>query len=232
MDKLKLFLKTHKEEFTLNIREGLIKTTNRGKSIDILKKKFPQIKWVLATNNNSFNLVSTKLNFDLEEVIKYINNLGWFPSVMSYKDKENNQYRNLKFDLQVLENWFENLKWLVINFEAKYDFKIEKKFDTLYHITPLKNYEKIKKIGLSPKSRSKKSYHPERVYLGKNIEDTIELGDLFYQTTGENEWVLLEVKVENLPYIKFYQDPNFSPGLYTLNNIPPSNIKKIKTLKY
>ena len=52
----------------------------------------------------------------------------------------------------------------------------------LYQITPTVNVDKILKIGLVPKSRSKASYHPDRVFLSKSLEDIEELGRMFYQS--------------------------------------------------
>ena len=43
MDLLKILLEVYKEEYDLNLKEGLIKTTNIGKTINLLKKYFPDV---------------------------------------------------------------------------------------------------------------------------------------------------------------------------------------------
>ena len=90
---------------------------------------------------------------------------------------------------------------------------------------------KISKIGLCPKSQSKKSSHPERVYLTYNIDEAEYLiQQLFAHNTQEykykNEYSVLETKISH--NIKLFRDTNYPYGIYTLNNIPPQDIKEIK----
>ena len=40
MKLLKILLDTHKEEYDLNLKEGLIKSTELGKTVGILKRNF------------------------------------------------------------------------------------------------------------------------------------------------------------------------------------------------
>ncbi len=40
MKLLKILLEVYKEEYELNLQEGLIKTTNIGKTLNILEKKY------------------------------------------------------------------------------------------------------------------------------------------------------------------------------------------------
>ena len=84
-----------------------------------------------------------------------------------------------------------------------------------------------------PKSRSKKAYHPERVYLGKDEKTTSNLAPQFYQLSGTKEWVLLKIDTNAVPgdYLKLYYDSAFKYGYYTLNNIPPQAIEKIKNIE-
>lgn len=222
---LKKLLEIYEEEFKLNLEEGLIKTTNLGQTLSILKKGYSN-KYNFSSNQdgNSFNIQSFNIDLNnIEELIKKSNTLGWFPSWL-----ETDEYKG-KWNPNILKNSKEIEK---LRFEAKYDFKIDKIPDILYHLAPEKNWEKISKLGLLPKSRSKASYHPERVYLTQDEKSAKSLAELFYQKTGEKEYALIKIETTLIPdYFKLYKDPNFKNGYYTMNNIPPNVIEKINTIK-
>jgi hypothetical protein len=224
MKLLNLLLEIYKEEYDLNLKEGLIKTTNIGKTLNILEKKYSS-KFIFTKSKNSFYIktFNTDINTLLNGIIKDANNLGWFPSFMEteeYTGKWNEKYFK-KGEIK-------------LRFEAKFDEEIVEKIpQVLYHITPTQNVDKILSIGLVPKSRSKASYHPDRVYLSKDLEDIENLGEMFYQKTGIKDWTILKIDTNMVPgsYLKLYTDPNYKQGYYTLNNIPPQAIEKIKDIQ-
>ena len=223
MKLLKILLKAYKEEYDLNLQEGLIKTTNIGKTLNILEKKYSS-KFIFTKSKNSFYIktFSTDINTLLNGIIKDANNLGWFPSFMETEDHTG------KWD----EKYFKKGE-IKLRFEAKFDEEIVEKIpEILYHITPTQNADKILKIGLVPKSRSKASYHPDRVYLSKDLEDIENLGEMFYQKTRIKNWTILKIDTNMVPgdYLRLYTDPNYEQGYYTLNNIPPQAIEKIKEI--
>jgi hypothetical protein len=225
MKLLKVLLEIYKEEYNLNLTEGLIKTTNVGKTLNILEKKYSS-KFIFSKSKNSFSIktFSTDINTLNNGIIKDANNLGWFPSYI-----ETEEYTG-KWN----EKYFKEGE-IKLRFEAKFDEEIVENIpDILYHITPTQNADKILKIGLVPKSRSKASYHPDRVYLSKDLEDIENLGEMFYQKTGVKDWSILKIKTDMIPgdYLKLYTDPNYINGYYTLNNIPPQAIEKVKDIKY
>ena len=53
MKLLKILLETYKEEYELNLQEGLIKTTNIGKTLNILQKAFPDL-YIRKMKSNTF----------------------------------------------------------------------------------------------------------------------------------------------------------------------------------
>lgn len=223
MKLLDMLLETYKEEYELNLKEGLIKTTNIGKTLNLLKSSF-NFKFEYQRDNNTFEVTFHQIDkSNLDKFLKYANNLGWFPSYITtslYKGKwDENVYSN---DLSK------------IRFEAKFDEEIVEKIpDFLYHITPTQNANKILNVGLVPKSRSKASYHPERVYLGKSIEGVEKLAPQMYQRTGDLSFTILKIDTNMVPggYLRLYTDPNYSKeAYYTLNNIPPQVIEKIKEI--
>ena len=225
MKLLNILLEVYKEEYELNLKEGLIKTTNIGKTLNILEKKYSS-KFIFTKSKNSFYIktFSTDINTLLNSIIKDADNLGWFPSFM-----ETEEYTG-KWN----EKYFKEGE-IKLRFEAKFDEEIVEKIpEILYHITPTQNSYKILKIGLVPKSRSKASYHPDRVYLSKDLEDIENLGEMFYQKTGIKDWSILKIETDFVPgnYLRLYIDPNYTQGYYTLNNIPPQAIEKVKDINY
>jgi hypothetical protein len=223
MKLLDILLETYKEEYQLNLKEGLIKTTNIGKTINLLKSSF-DFGFEYQRDNNTFEVTFHQINKNtLNKFLKYINNLGWFPSYITtplYKGKwEENKYNE---DLSK------------IRFEAKFDEEVVENIPSiLYHITPTQNVNKILNIGLVPKSRSKASYHPDRVYLGRSIRGMGKLAPQMYQRTGDLNFTILKIDTNMVPggYLRLYTDPNYSKeAYYTLNNIPPQAIEKIKDI--
>jgi hypothetical protein len=224
MKLLDILLETYKEEYKLNLKEGLIKTTNIGKTLNILEKKYSS-KFIFNKLKNSFyiNTFHTDINTLLNGIIKDANTLGWFPSFIETEDYIG------KWD----EKYFKEGE-IKLRFEAKFDEEVVENIPSiLYHITPTQNANKILSIGLVPKSRSKASYHPDRVYLSKNLKDIENLGGMFYQKTGIKDWMILKIDTNMVPgdYLKLYTDPNYEHGYYTLNNIPPQAIEKVKDIK-
>jgi hypothetical protein len=224
MKLLNILLETYKEEYKLNLKEGLIKTTNIGKTLNILEKKYSS-KFIFNKLKNSFyiNTFHTDINTLLNGIIKDANTLGWFPSFIETEDYIG------KWD----EKYFKEGE-IKLRFEAKFDEEVVENIPSiLYHITPSQNANKILSIGLVPKSRSKASYHPDRVYLSKNLKDIENLGEMFYQKTGIKDWMILKIDTNMVPgdYLKLYTDPNYEHGYYTLNNIPPQAIEKVKDIK-
>jgi hypothetical protein len=237
MKLLKLLLETYKEEYELNLKEGLIKTAPIGQSVSILKKQFPSWIFQYEKGNKDFTIEILKIKDGIqpeyfEKLLPLLNNLGWFISYMEIYGSDTAVKD--RYNEKIVKSAFQNEKIhsIYLACEAKFDQKVNKIPEYLYHVTPLSNWEKIKTIGLVPKSRSKRSFHPERVYLGKNEDTTIRLAPLFYQTTGLNQWVLLKIDTSLIPgdYFRLYYDPNFKYGYYTLNNIPPQAIEKIEKI--
>jgi len=224
MKLLNLLLKIYKEEYDLNLKEGLIKTTNIGKTINLLRASF-DFGFEYQRDDNTFEVTFHQINKNiLDNFLKYVNNLGWFPSYIStpaYKGK----WRENTYDDYLSK----------IRFEAKFDEEIVEKIpQILYHITPTQNVNKILKIGLVPKSRSKVSYHPERIYLGKSIGGIEKLAPQMNLRTGDKNFTILKINTDLIPgeYLRLYTDPNYNKeAFYTLNNIPPQAIEKIKDIQ-
>jgi len=196
------------------INEGLIQSLSMNDAFDILNKNLsPDIYvlnpifvggLILRVNPKSKKMekgVLTKLN-QIEQILKQI---GWYIASKNYK----------KFNYKK-----------EITIEPKFDIKISKKNIplVLYHITDEKYVEKIKKKGILPRSHSKITYHPERVYLCTS-GSMDWLANEFYKYWGI-EPVVFSIDMEKLN-IDLYMDRNMQTAFYTTDSIPPTAIKGV-----
>jgi hypothetical protein len=212
----------HKEEF--QIYEGLILSHPLYRVENILKSRF-HIK--VNYKDNKFNLTHIfNLNYieakrELDDILQITNNLGWFPSYMS--SMSNQKFKESKFSIEDFEKFITD-SFISINFsfEAKYDISEERYPRILYHVCDAIHVDKILKQGLVPRSRSKKAFHPERVYLVKTLDNAYEMGTELNRNNTNKEWAILEIDTATLDYLKLFRDPNYiNKGFYTLNNISP-----------
>lgn len=227
------------------IKEGLIKT----QPADVVLRKviFLPNNLIYGINHTkSDNLIHFEILFfnKLSEVSKtfdaiesyFINMMGWFPSIMKI------------ISLSGMENEIQyNRDYLIknINFISKVNIIFESKFDTesnipdkLYHLS-IKEFEKsILKSGISPKSKSKISYHDNRIYVCKTIlgcKSLIANMKMIYnqqrwsnpKSKIDDRWIIWEIDTDGLD-IELYTDPNYIGGYYLLKNIPTNNIKIVE----
>jgi hypothetical protein len=230
----------YKPEF--EIYEGLITSYPLYSVERILKDKY-EIK--CDYNKNAFSLRflfsenKSKAKQEINNILQITNNLGWFPSfISSYSDDQH--FKKDKWDSKfaAFDNFIsERFLNILFSFEAKYDIVVDKYPRVLYHVCPANSINKILKNGLSPKSRSKKAFHPERVYLFFHIQDAYEFAYKLSVFENINDIGILKVDTATIEYylrlfrrpneakkpkLKLYKDPNYSnKALYTLNHITP-----------
>ena len=107
-----------------------------------------------------------------------------------------------------------------------------------YHITPDIYIDTIMQTGLTPRTESKLSPHPERVYLLLNPEDTFKgLALSLWKASPYQERVknyhVLEVDLTQLPEHRFFIDEESLltyVGIYTTQAIPANALTVIQTI--
>lgn len=157
-----------------------------------------------------------------------MNACGWFPSYMIIDGDRFYKGRYLDPKNLLVGN-----STIQVRYEAKYDVEIDTEQDYYYHATQSNRVPKILKTGLSPKSSSKQSTHPDRVYLAKTIRDCEDLSKKLLPFLKGNEMTILRIDVKILGgKVKFFRDPNYSQGVYTLRNIPNYSIEVVKTITH
>ena len=173
-----------------------------------------------------FKIIDGKHDINkINNYIKYVNVLGYFVSQLKilYNNDNDNKYIDYKSLSDVKD--FENIKDLWLILEAKFDKVNENEVDFIYHVTETKNLDKIKAQGLVPRSKSKKSYHPERIYVVINIDNLTEIISQFEHNNPNTKYTTLKIDYKLAGKPKLYNDPNYLTfGYYILDNIKPSAI--------
>ena len=188
------------------ITEGLIKTYPIDKSVDIIKRRFPNVD---VTTEEDGEIVVSNLTDKLSVYNILFTNLGYFISLVDIDNKWN----------KVVD---------AVILEPKYDIKV-KVPKNLYHASPLKYKDKILKNGLVLKSLSKVSLHPDRIYLTDDImtckmfASNLPKDKLPFYQDGYCIYSIDVSYIDNL-----YSDINIrKSGYYIDYNIPPNAIKLV-----
>lgn len=162
------------------IYEGLIFTHNILASIVMIKSEWPKllVRWNKPTHKYDGNNFYIKILFDeipttdIEKIFVKINAFGWFVSEVEFLNNKKiiahekiDNYKDIILKLAKLEE----VNNIELHLEAKFNILINREDaafpDFFYNACPKVYEEKIKKYGLFPKSHSKLTKHPERIYL-------------------------------------------------------------------
>lgn len=218
-------------EFVQQLKEGLITTHDITKYSHLITDYLYQIGIKHSINIISkfqFQLTIDTNNIDLVEVINHLSyTIGYFPSY--YWITLNNGMKNGFSEISILPV---NTKNVQIQYEGKYEDGLYTNNvicpDKLYHLSPQENKESILKKGVYPKSKKRKSNHPERIYLFDNINDYKVLLKTLKFTDKENKkYILLEIDC-TVDKLFLHTDPNYLLGYFTYDNINPKNIIILK----
>jgi hypothetical protein len=174
-------------------------------------------------NSNVFN-INFVLNKNNKERYDKLNNFlnhkcGWFHSASIAGG------RVMKNNLGFLK---EESGIISLQYESKFDIRVDNVPSKLYHLTTIEKLDKILRVGLTPKSSTKFFSFDDRIYFSRTVKSLIDFSFKKFQITKKNLFVVLEIDGDNLPHgMRFFRDPNFFNGLYTLENIKPKDIKPI-----
>lgn len=244
--KSKFELLTLFEQFVIDkncLNEGFIKSYNAGAVIKSLIKQFnlstDENQWKdgnaegFISMDNARQRPKNLLQRIGKELCEPVNDEIVVITIYSY----NNDFPKLKEFMTACGWFFSYEDWndevYEISFEKHFQESVNDFYngDTLYHLTPKSRVRKIMTIGLTPKTCSKKSYHPERIYLFTKELSQDELYNWIFQFSEcENEktikqgYVVLKIDRSKCPNIKIFADPNLDGGVFTVDNIPPTAI--------
>lgn len=232
-------MQQHVPNFEKYFNEGLIKTVDNDKTVDILQRALQNWKIErdrystefsnLYLNIDSFDISKKKFSKDIDKIVKLSNVLGWYISfiLIDGEPYDNFSKKQILKDFKWVRN-SPNISTVGVKLAKKFDMEVSiPRF--VYHATPEKRWNKIKKIGLIPKSlkqsKNASGYSP-RVYLAPETEAYMYASD-FEERYNEGNWMILEIDTKKVPNMKLHKDPEFQDGThwYTTDNIPPLAIK-------
>ena len=244
------------KDYTEAINEGLIKThdpkvvlnttlhrlINFNVNGELIKSNANDKIKITISDINKLNFIEIETIFDvLSENI--VNLGGFFTSLIEVENLHNNK-NIIKVDLYDVipnKNYYKNIE---IVYESKFN-KVETDIpDKLYHLSIVEYENKILKSGLIPKTKSKLSEHSDRIYLCKSIDECnklIKQMDRFYDMEKDQNMyvvnkkkykkdtrpVIFEIDNSNNIINNLYIDPNYIGGYFSIDCIPPENIKII-----
>jgi len=197
----------------LTLSEGLIMTHPINKSVDIIKKRFPNLNISIEKDGEIY--IDGYMS-ELKNYIPLFNNLGYFISTYTINGRD------------WLKKLDDDIKPLALYLEPKYDIKISEIPNILYHSSPIKFRDKILKIGFIPKTGNKLSKHPDRIYLTDDINTAFYFGQNIKKEQGEGFCIW---QIDGKCIVNLYSDINLREnGYYTLGNISPKCFKLIKEI--
>lgn len=226
---------------TINaVYEGLISSAEAGLVVGKVKQLYPTIsvhreqdsvnktyKVVIAIPNSAAFTV-TQFN----QLSTLINNLGWFFAWQRIITDEVDQGSKINMQ-QIFDQLHNDYITIELSLESKYDTKLTKIPDTLYHATPTKNANKVMRIGLVPSSKNNQLAFPDRIYLAERESNLVQiLIPALAAASNISNWTVFKVNYLDkiVPPLRLFKDPNYNLGYYTLTNISPHNLERIKDI--
>jgi len=210
-----------------SFNEGLITSYSYHKIKELIENKLNQynLKYEIELTSNNIYL---KLNLNdknkqlFNDLISILNVTGYY---ISNWNQDNSVLKSKKLTLIDFLNT-KNVIELYLN--KKYDFEDNSIKTILYHVTTKEKYDKIKKIGLTPKTNNILENHSDRIYLFDNLDECYEYIKIKRKTTT-NDYIILRIDLRLIDKIKLYLDPKyelFDGAYYTYDNIEPFAIEK------
>ena len=213
------------------LKEFVTQTINFQKTKSEFDKRFSSYDISLYPDDSIENqiIIEFRDKNKFEEINKFFDSFGYFPSYISNIGKFNKE----NLEKAKFKNYF------AIRYESKYDKEVKDiKQNLLIHLIPDIYWKHVKLKGLTPKTKSKISTHPERIYFllpPLSNDDLEEIAITLYNTASQGEkkyiekYYVLYIDINELKdNTKFYEDPNFFMGsgaVWTYKNIPPKYIE-------
>lgn len=244
-------MKTYKE-YIDDLNESRNYTHGIGKTTAILRKWLSAYSLEYKIHNNeksgdfqlyiynNGNFTQRKFNI----IITMAENMGYFPSTINIDDrdlfldyKEYCNFKNIisndKKDIDYINFLksltFDDFNEIYFQFECYQDSDIKEEDlpKQLYHVCRTSDVDDILKNGFIPKSKSKISFHPNRVYFSTTLKGAESIIDQF-KDMEDVDYTVLKLNIDEgmKNYLKLKKDPNFDDGYYTNQNISPYYISK------
>jgi hypothetical protein len=175
----------------------------------------------------------------MDKVLYVFEKIGWFPALLNYEYGKwdppagpgGHGVGKKKGEIKDMKNIVlpKDTRYLHFVLDPYFDDEVQPEDRTFYHATKKENVERIMKQGLLPKSHSKRTYYPQRIFLANNLKG-VEF--ILPQLKGEEkgEYVILKVTVPK--NIGIFTDTRYKGyGVYILDPIGPENIELMEPSK-
>ena len=194
-----------------------------GDRIEIVNRKF-------GSYGSTFDIIVDNLDQELlDKINQFMNSKGWFPTNVGFSGLKGRIYsQNVKDYLGEDE--------VQITYEADSPETTKVGQTKAYHVIPDIYFNKMNQEGLIPKSESKLSNHPDRVYLYRNQDEHKSLVWALWNSLSKEKqekikkYYVLEIDLTQLPNHEFFNDPQAMANygaIYTNKPIPRTAIKVI-----
>jgi hypothetical protein len=235
----KLFEELYKKyEDEFRIYESLTFSSPLNKVTQILHRHNIDIE--PNYNDNDFYIIFTSKNLylkDLRNFLHLITNMGWYPHMYTLDNDEFIFYKKEYEHEEAIKRFMNHISStsfsaLIMHCDAHYSISATIINNKLYHVTKTVHVDKILKIGLCPRNKMKKTYHPKRVYFCLKDEYCDDMAKRMYELDANKdpEYTVLEIDTSFIKfYLRVFKDSHYSEnGVWTFNNINPKyiNIKR------
>jgi predicted RNA-binding protein with PUA domain len=181
-------------------------------------------------SDSSFDIIFDNLDQEiLNKINEFMGKKGWFPANIGFSGMKGRIYsQNFKDYLGDDD--------VQITYEAHSPDEIKITQTKAYHVTPDIFFNKINQEGLIPKSESKLSNHPDRVYLYRNQDKHKDIVWTIWNSLSKERqeqiknYYVLEIDLTQIPNYNFFKDPQAMAdygAIYTDKPIPKSAIRVI-----
>lgn len=222
----------------LYVSEGLIKSFDYDKMINLLKKLFNEynipFNYILDVSGIVVDISRKSLNNSkdfIDKLERLLNVSGYIVSnykLSSYIDPNKILLgKGLPSKEVFFSNEFDNIR---LNLNKKYDSEMDGVPLFLFHVTRKKNLPKIEKKGIVPMSLNRIEKHPDRVYLFDNLGSAEMYGEMLKQRFDIDDIIILKIDTRLTNKLVLRYDPKFGGkeekfgAVYTDNHFSPFSI--------
>lgn len=216
---------------TLNehINEGLIKTYPIDTTIRHIKEYF---------NLNDWDIKKVMLANDIEGIHIIIGDVGKNKKLVTQAMSSCGYHFSRVYDEYFDEH--NGINYLTLEYLPKFQEEdiseeVRKNEPFLFHITPITYEGKIKKIGLTPKTKNPLTKYPGRIYLlrGSVGEEYVKALGSALRIKKDSDYTVFILDTNKVcDKAKLFKDPQSDKGIWTYNNISPDSITGIKHLEF
>ena len=230
----------------IDYKSFLIESRYKSHGLVSVKKFIPKLlepktfDIIYNYDTDDFSIYFSKLkNTTKELLISRCEIIGYFPSTLQIDNVTINSGKTAGGHYidsgKNIDDYIDFIKKVDINNYNEIYIQFEKWLDedvvlpkTLYHVCRSCDVEKIKKLGIHPKSKHKISHHPDRIYFNDNmnyVNSTIsQFKEQDEQKKMVNNYSVITIDTDKIPSeykLLLRLDPNFLGAYYTTQNISP-----------